>query len=136
MSTKPPVAILLASVLWISGDALVAQSAPALPEGVTPDMVEAGESYFRTVGLCFACHGMDAKGIPGVGANLTDREWYHGDGSYESLVERILEGVSPDVSKTGVMMPPKGGSQVTEEQVRAIAGYIWTLSRRGTEGPR
>ena len=94
-------------------------------------MVSTGETYFKSIGLCFACHGMDGKGVPGVGANLTDDEWHHGDGTFESLLNQILEGVSPQVTKTGVMMPPKGGSQISDEQARAIAGYIWTLSRRG-----
>lgn len=124
------IALLLATAAFgLSSSALFAQSAQGLPEGVTPAMVATGETLFKSTGLCFACHGPDAKGLPGVGANLTDAEWYHGDGTYESLVELILKGVSPEVSKSGVMMPPKGGSQITEEQARAIASYVWTLSR-------
>lgn len=124
--------VLATAIALSSGSALSAQSAQQLPEGVTPAMVSTGETLFKSVGLCFACHGMDAKGLPGVGANLTDDEWFHGDGKYESLVDQILAGVSPEVSKSGVMMPPKGGSQITEEQARAIAGYVWTLSH-GTQ---
>ena len=123
-------AIVVATALLLSGSALAARADQALPEGVTATMVSTGETYFKSIGLCFACHGMDGKGVPGVGANLTDDEWHHGDGTFQSLLDQILEGVSPLVSKTGVMMPPKGGSQISEEQARAIAGYIWTLSRR------
>jgi cytochrome c oxidase cbb3-type subunit 3 len=124
------VLLLAAAAVALSTGALSAQSAQELPEGVTPSMVSTGETLFKSGGLCFACHGMDAKGLPGVGVNLTDDEWFYGDGEYESLVELILAGVSPEVSKSGVMMPPKGGSQITEEQARAIAGYVWTLSHR------
>lgn len=122
--------LIVATALIMHVGAASAQTELALPQGVTPAMVSTGEGYFKSIGLCFACHGMDAKGIPGVGANLTDTEWYHGDGTFEYLVRQILEGVSPSDSRTGVMMPPKGGSQITEEQARAIAGYVWTLSHR------
>jgi cytochrome c oxidase cbb3-type subunit 3 len=121
-------ALIAVLALALSGGSLAAQSEP-LPDGVTPAMVATGEAFFKSIGLCFACHGVDAKGIQGIGANLTDTEWYHGDGTYPSLVSQILDGVSPQVSGTGVMMPPKGGSQITEGQVRAIAAYVWSLSR-------
>jgi len=27
-------------------------------------------------------------------------------------------------------MPPKGGAQLTDEQVSAVAAYVWALSHR------
>ena len=110
------------------GLVLVATVAP--PEGVSSAMVSQGETYFKGIGLCFACHGPDGKGIQGVGADLTDSEWTHTDGSFDDLVRRILRGVPPEESDSGVMMPPKGGSQITDEQARAIAAYVWSRSRR------
>lgn len=109
--------------------ALLAQSTDSLPTGVTPAMVGDGQKLYAGTGICGACHGPDGKGVQGLGANLTDTKWLHSDGSYEAIVRQILQGVTADKSTTGVAMPPKGGSQLTETQVRAVAAYVWTLGR-------
>lgn len=99
-----------------------------LPEGVTPEMVAEGKQIFSGAGICMSCHGPNGEGIPNLGANLTDDEWLHIDGSYESIVQNILNGVSAQESSSGVPMPPKGGTAITDAQVRAVAAYVWTLS--------
>jgi mono/diheme cytochrome c family protein len=109
--------------------ALLAQSTDSLPTGVTPATVGDGQKLYAGAGICGACHGPDGKGVQGLGANLTDTKWLHSDGSYEAIVRQILQGVTADKSTTGVAMPPKGGSQLTETQVRAVAAYVWTLGR-------
>jgi mono/diheme cytochrome c family protein len=38
--------------------------------------------------------------------------------------------VTPDQSKTGTIMPPKGGSQLTDEQVREVSAYVWSISQQ------
>ncbi len=91
-------------------------------------MVKDGEAIFQGAGLCMACHGQDAKGIPNLGANLTDTEWLHSKGSYDDIVKQILAGVTADKSTTGTVMPPKGGSNITDAQVKAVAAYVWRLS--------
>ena len=104
----------------------------ALPRGVTEKMVQSGELLFKTAGNCWACHGEDAAGARGVGANLTDDEWWHSDGSYEAIVRTIGSGVPSDSVRNayGAMMPPRGGSQITDEQLRAVAAYVWSLRRK------
>ncbi len=110
---------------------LVVPAAKAqLPEGVTQKMIDEGKAIFNGAGICMACHGMDAKGMPNLGANLTDEEWNMGDGSYEAIVEIIQEGVSSDKSSSGTVMPPKGGTQITDEQLHAVAAYVWSLSNK------
>ena len=109
--------------------ALPAQAPDSLPPGVSAAMVEDGKKLYAGAGICSACHGPDGKGTPGLGANLTDAEWVHSDGSYDAIVRQILQGVSAEKSTTGAAMPPKGGSQLTEAQVRAVAAYVWTLRR-------
>lgn len=109
-----------------------AQVPAELPEGVTPEMVAEGKEIFASAGICFTCHGQDAKGIPNLGADLTDDEWLQSDGSYEGIVQTITQGVPAEKSSTGTPMPPKGGSQITEAQVQAVAAYVWTLSRGGS----
>lgn len=100
-----------------------------LPEGVTPAMVEEGKGIYNGAGICMSCHGADGAGIPNLGANLTDDEWLHIDGSYESIVQNIMKGVTAQESSSGVPMPAKGGTAITDAQVKAVAAYVWTLSK-------
>jgi len=134
--TFPHTAVVLATVLLCPPGAAGQTSAPAdsLPEGVTPAMVTSGKELFGGKGLCLACHGPDAKG--GLGPDLTDTEWLHGEGRFTEIVARILLGVPDEDSITGQSMPPKGGSTLTEEEIRAVAAYVWTLSRGGPGHPR
>lgn len=100
-----------------------------LPEGVTMAMVEQGQTVFEGAGICSSCHGPSGEGIPNLGDNLTDDEWLHSDGDYESIVETIMTGVSAEESTSGVPMPARAGTNISDEQVRAAAAYVWTLSR-------
>lgn len=102
-----------------------------LPEGATPAMVTQGAAIFKGPGMCTVCHGADGRG--GVGPNLTDSVWIHSKGSYEEIVQQITAGVPAKASKSGVPMPPKGGSSITAEQVKAVAAYVWTLSHSGAK---
>ncbi len=77
-----------------------------------------------------ACHGTDAKGIPNLGADLTDQEWIHSDGSFEGILKSIIDGVTSDKSTTSTVMPPKGGSRISPEQLKAVAAYVWSISRK------
>lgn len=119
---------ILTALLAGAPASVAAQSKDSLPAGVSKDMVAKGKTVFGGVGLCLACHGIDAKG--GIGPNLTDQTWLHGDGSYDTLVTLITTGVEPKDSKTGQMMPPKGGSGISEADVRAVAAYVWSLSHK------
>lgn len=102
-----------------------------LPDQVTPRMVETGRTIFARDGFCYTCHGQDGRGVPNLGSDLTDGQWDYADGSYGSLVERIRKGVPANVSNAGVPMPPAGGGKLNDEQVRAVAAYVWTLSGGG-----
>ena len=101
--------------------------ATGLPPGVTQAMVDEGNTLFHGEAICHTCHGEDAKGMPGLGVNLTDNEWLHSDGSYDAIVKQIETGVPASESKSGIMMPPKGGSSITDDQVKAVAAYVWSL---------
>ena len=103
-------------------------AAQETPEAVTPEAISQGETLFKGAGLCGACHGASAKGIPNLGADLTDDEWLHSDGTFEGILESIVDGVSSDKSSSGTVMPPKGGSALSDEQLEAVAAYVWSLS--------
>jgi len=100
--------------------------AQGLPAGVTQAMVDKGNEVYHKQGLCYACHGQDAKGL--VGPNLADDVWLHSKGSYEELVAQVTKGVTKEESKSGVPMPAKGGSSISEDDVKAVAAYIYSLS--------
>jgi mono/diheme cytochrome c family protein len=130
-------AVAVAGLMYVGGEWTALQAAESfatpvaslqeLPDGVTPAMVEAGESIYSGVGGCMTCHGTEGAGTP-IGPVLSDGEWLHGDGSYDFLVEIIDSGVMQP-AQFGVPMLPKGGTQISDDDVRAVAAYVWTLSR-------
>ncbi|MGN6393779.1 MAG: c-type cytochrome [Gemmatimonadales bacterium] len=107
---------------------LGARPAAAQADGVTPAMIAQGDSIFHGKGNCYACHGSNAEGA--VGPNLTDAEWIHSDGSYEAIVKQVTTGVPQAESKSGIVMPPKGGSTITDDEVKAVAAYVYSLSHK------
>lgn len=100
-----------------------------LPEGVTPAMVAEGKEIFMGEGLCFTCHLEGGVGGP-LAPNLTDDQWINIDGSYDAIVQTVTTGVPEPKEHPGLMLP-KGGSAITDDQVRAVAAYVWTLSHGG-----
>jgi mono/diheme cytochrome c family protein len=102
-----------------------------VPEGVTTETVAAGKKLYSGAGLCSVCHGANAEGA--VGPNLADDTWLHSKGTYDEIVTQILKGVPSGKSKSGVPMAQKGGSSISEEQVRAVAAYVWSLSHTTAE---
>ncbi len=97
-----------------------------LPPGVTMEMVQQGQQLYGTV--CVACHGPGGTGTP-LGPALNDDQWLDIDGSYESIVQVIQVGV-PQPRQYPAPMPPLGGGNFNEEQVRAMAAYVYSLSHR------
>ncbi len=104
-----------------------AQQQVDLPEGVTMEMVNQGKDIYAGAGLCYTCHGAMGEGVANLGANLADEEWLHSDGSFEGIVQTVMNGVDTSASSTGTPMPPKGGSGITDDQARAVAAYVLTL---------
>ena len=92
-------------------------------------MIERGAGIFLGDGNCHVCHAEDAQGARGVGADLTDDEWWNSDGSWRGIVETIENGVPSEDSHNewGAMMPVRGGTDIDDEEVRAVAAYVWAL---------
>jgi mono/diheme cytochrome c family protein len=63
---------------------------------------------------------------------LTDTLWVQSNGTFSEIVQQIVSGVPQNRSKSGVMMPPRGGSSLNDEQVKAVAAYVWRLSHPTT----
>jgi mono/diheme cytochrome c family protein len=117
--------IVLVSATWQTK--LTAQQAVSqVPEGVTPARIAEGGKLFKGTGICFACHGPEGKGA--TGPDLTDTLWIHSRGTFSEIVQQIVKGVPQNQAKSGVMMPPRGGGQLNDEQIKAVAAYVWILS--------
>ena len=97
-----------------------------LPEGVTQEMVAAGEQVFSGAGFCFTCHGANGGGTP-LAPALNDGDWLHIDGSYDEILRIVHEG-EQQPAQYPAAMPPMGGAQLTEQQIREVAAYVYTLS--------
>jgi cytochrome c oxidase cbb3-type subunit 3 len=84
----------------------------------------AGQAHFATV--CAACHGMDGKGNPLLGApNLTDDIWLYG-GDAGTIRQTVLTG------RNGQM--PAFGDRLGEQRVKLLAAYATRLSSSGANG--
>jgi len=98
-----------------------------LPEGVTQEMVTAGKAIFEGAGLCATCHGADGTGTA-LAPNLTDAEWLNIPAkSMDAIIATVTTGVAAPQQHPSPM-PAKGGSNLTDQQIREVAAYVFTLS--------
>lgn len=105
-----------------------APAAPAgrPPAGATAADVAAGETIFSSTGNCFTCHGQGGVGTAMAPA-LNDSKWIHIDGSWASIQQIVNSGV-PQPKEHPAPMPAKGGAALTDQQVRQVAAYVYSLS--------
>ncbi|NOZ28159.1 MAG: cytochrome c [Chloroflexi bacterium] len=122
--------ILLAFTLIVTGCGKKKEPTPTpvpTPSGPSAEDLAQGKKLFEQ--SCSACHGPDAKGLPGLGKDLTTSEFVKGM-TDEELLGFIKKGrpASDPENTTGVDMPPKGGNPaLTDEQIQVIIGYIRSL---------
>jgi mono/diheme cytochrome c family protein len=103
-------------------------SSPAATTPVSPELIAQGDKIFHGAGNCYACHGGNAEGL--VGPNLTDAEWIHSKGTLEDITAQVIHGVPKEESKSGIEMPPRGGSTISDDEVKAVAAYVYSLSHK------
>ena len=111
-------------------DAGSAASVP-VPDGATRDMVALGDRIYHGQeggAACAGCHGANATGSP-LGPSLTSGKWLWSDGSLAGILQVITDGV-PQPKEYRSPMPPMGGTQLTVQQVSAVAAYVWSISHR------
>jgi cytochrome c oxidase cbb3-type subunit 3 len=83
-----------------------------------PAAATEGQKHYKRV--CFACHGMDGKGMQALGApNLMDNIWLYG-GSEAKIKETLTHG------RQGKM--PPHGEFLGEAKVHLLTSYIYSLS--------
>jgi mono/diheme cytochrome c family protein len=109
---------------------------PPLPQGMSLEMIRQGDAIYRGKGGCIACHGPDGGGMPASGSGITaglnfvPTEW----GPIDSL---IRVGVPEPATRSPIAMPPRGAqSNLTDEETRQVAAYVWAISQvRGEPWP-
>lgn len=109
---------------------------PALPAGMTLDLIREGDELFRGKGGCAGCHGADATGMPDEGSALTaglhfiPAEW-------EALDSLVRVGIPEPVSRPSIAMPSRGAmSDLTADEIRTVSAYVWAISQvRGEPWP-
>jgi mono/diheme cytochrome c family protein len=101
----------------------------ALPPGVTPAMVAQGKTIFESTAPCYTCHGADGSGTP-LAPNLRDATWINTDGTLQGIETVVRTGV-PQPKQHPAPMPAMGGAQLNNEQVRAVAAYVYSISHGG-----
>jgi len=94
--------------------------------GVPVAFAERGEELWQG-GVCTVCHGSDAGGTQ-LGPSLRDGEWNRIDGEIDGLVRVIRDGLA-DPGDYPVPMPPLGGGDFDEDDVRALAAFLYRLNR-------
>jgi mono/diheme cytochrome c family protein len=95
-------------------------AAAARPDG--PD----GSAIYAGKGNCAICHGRTGAGTT-MGPDLTDGSWLHIDGSVDSIAALVKRGV-PEPLEVRVAMPPRGGAALSDDEVDAVARYVYELS--------
>ncbi len=91
----------------------------------SPEQVAQGQTKFMA--LCASCHGNVGQG--GIGPNLTDKYWLHGQGTLEDIVKVVQTGV---VEKG---MP--AWSQVLKPQeVVQVTAFVKTLQGTTPSGAK
>ncbi len=104
------------------------QVALASSSALDPQKVAAGEKIFQSV--CFACHGFNAKGIPGLGKPLIGSQFFnsHTDDEMVAFLQ-VGRPVTDPLNTTGVQMPPRGGNaSLTDDDLRNVIAYIRSLN--------
>lgn len=120
----------------VAQDTTAVSFTDTIPAATLAQMIDAGADVFNE-GTCVACHGVGGRGTVRRAPDLTDDEWLHNDGSYEGIIRTIFWGVKREEMKAVAPRPfqmnPKGGMAMTTDEFRAVAAYVWSLSR--DEGP-
>lgn len=116
-AAMPALAAVLGSEQAVTETAVYVQSLSGMP--VDDGLARSGEKKFA--GICAACHGIEGKGNPVLGApNLTDNDWVYGK-SLEDIKYAINNG------RNGQM--PAHLPLIGETQVRLAAAYVYSLSK-------
>lgn len=104
-------------------DKFLKQDIPTV--AASPEARQMGQRLFLT--YCAQCHGSDAGGSRGF-PSLRDKDWLYG-GDPEAIRTSITEG------RNG-MMPPMGTALGSDEDVKDVMHYVFSMGGRTNDGLR
>jgi mono/diheme cytochrome c family protein len=109
---------------------------PALPIGMTMDMIMEGDRLFHGKGGCFACHGSEAQGLPAAGDGITSALFYARP-EWRSLDSLIGQGIPDGLTRSPIAMPARGArGDLSREEIMRISAYVWAINAvRGEPWP-
>ena len=97
------------------------------PSQVTDSAVARGRELFHGSANCVTCHGIEGVGTDS-GPALAQGIWLHGSDSFEGILNRVIHGLPKAWTTRGVTMPMRGWAELTDQQARDVAAYVWRLS--------
>lgn len=117
-------------VLKVAPPTEAEKSASMAAAGGDPELAEilaSGSKLFAKT--CAACHGSNAKGLKGLGKDLTISEFV-AKNKDEAMLAFVKQGRNPGEpgNSTGVAMPPKGGNPaLSDDDLLDIIAYMRSL---------
>lgn len=99
-----------------------------LPATIDARTILEGQLLFHNAANCFHCHGKNGTGTFFGPALNDDRRLNLQTASYEEINQLIHTGVPKPKRHFGAM-PPMGGTSLSEDQISALAAYVFTLDR-------
>ena len=109
-----------------AGEATQQAAAGPAPAGATAADVSAGQTVFTSTGNCFTCHGQGGVGTA-LAPALNDKQWLHNNGDFAAIQQIVNVGV-PKPKQFPAAMPAKGGAPLTDQQVKQVAAYVYSIS--------
>ena len=104
------------------------------PAGVTDSTIAAGQEVYAGRGQCVKCHGDEGQGTAEATA-LDSGQWKLTDGSYEGLLLVIRHSGISAAGRDGDPLPMRGPTLLQPGEVRAVAAYVWSISRARAPKP-
>lgn len=94
-------------------------------------LVQQGQQVFTGPGNCQTCHMPNGQGGP-LAPNLADNQWlwFEQQPQLDELTALIKTGVTAP-KEHPAPMPAMGGGTLSDEQLRAVAVYVLSLSSGG-----
>jgi cytochrome c5 len=105
----------------VAGEEEAAEEAPAVADAAATGDIDGKQIYDQ---LCAACHSSGIPGIPQLGdaAAWAPRIEQGND----TLYKHAIEGFT---GSSGMMMPPRGGGSLGDDEVKAAVDYIVANSK-------
>ena len=102
---------------------------PAMPSSMRIEQIREGDRIFHEKGGCAQCHGGDGEGMPDAGSPLT-AGLHFVQPDWSAIQTLVRCGLAETTTRSSEAMPPRGvESNLTDEEIRRVASYVWAISQ-------